>query len=240
MDIQHVNALITGGGRGLGRALAEHLAAAGARVVVVARSADELAATVQAIRAAAGTAHAIVADVGDKRAIHRIAGEAAELIGPIDLLINAASDLGPTPLRPLDDTECEDLERVLQVNLLGPFRLTKAVLGRMDLRRRGVVVNISSDAAVEAYPSWGAYGVSKAALDHLTRIWAAEVPNVRLLAVDPGDMNTRMHHDAVPDANPDDLADPADVAARIVEMIRDGRRAPSGVRLAAGRWEVAA
>jgi NAD(P)-dependent dehydrogenase (short-subunit alcohol dehydrogenase family) len=234
------NALITGGGRGLGRALGRALAARGAAVVLVARTPAELEQAVAEIRRAGGQAHGIVADVGDKEAVYRIAGEAAALVGAIDLLVHNASDLGPTPLRVLLDTECEDLARVLDVNLIGPFRLTKAVAGPMLLAGRGTVLLISSDAAVEPYPGWGAYGVSKAALDHLGRIWAAELAGtgVRVIAVDPGEMDTRMHADAMPDADRSVLAAPDAVAERIVSMIETPERAPSGARLVAGRWEM--
>ena len=240
MQLRGSTALVTGGGRGLGRALAGALARAGARVVVVARRKGDLDAVVDEIRAAGGSAFAIAADLGDKDAIYPIAGEAAALVGPIDILINDASTLGPTPLPLLLDTECEDLERVLAVNVVGPFRLTKVVAGAMALRGRGVVVNVSSDAAVAAYPRWGAYGVSKAALDHLTRIWSAELEGtgVRFLAVDPGEMDTDMHADAIPDADRAALAAPAVVAARIVEMLQDEARAPSGARLEASGWQV--
>src|SRR4029077_18551738 len=118
------------------------------------------------IKESGGEAHALAEDVGDKGAIHRIAGAASALVGPIDLLVHNASTLGPVPLRLLLDTDCEDLERALAVNLVGPFRLTKAIAGGMALRGRGVVVHVSSDAATSAYPRWGAYGVSKAALLH--------------------------------------------------------------------------
>ncbi len=221
MLLQNSSSLITGASRGLGRALAESLARAGSRVVMVARERGPLDDAVATIRAAGGTAHGIAADIGDKQAIHRIAGEAAALAGPIDLLVNNASTLGPTPLRLLLDTECEDLERVLAVNLVGPFRLSKVIAGSMALRGAGVIVNISSDAAVEPYPEWGAYGVSKAALAQLSRIWAAELEGsgVRILSIDPGEMNTRMHADAIPDADPSTLADPRDVAARILGAI---------------------
>ena len=124
---------------------------------------------------------------------------------------------------------------MLAVNLVGPFRLTKVIAGSMALRGRGTIVNISSDAAVEGYPRWGAYAVSKAALDQLTRVWAAELADsgVRLFSVDPGEMNTRMHADAIPDADPATLADPADVAARIVKLIANPLAAPTGARRAA-------
>ncbi len=234
MNLRDTTSLVTGASRGLGRALAEILAAAGSRVVMVAREQGPLEEAAAAIRAAGGIAHALVADVGDINAVHPIAAQAAALVGPIDILVNNASTLGPTPLRLLLDTECEDLSRVLEVNLIGPFRLTKVVAGSMALRGRGVVVNISSDASVEAYPSWGAYSISKAALDHLTRIWAVELAEagVRFLSIDPGEMNTRMHADAMPEADPSTLADPAAVAARIAALIAAPELA-SGARLQA-------
>jgi NAD(P)-dependent dehydrogenase (short-subunit alcohol dehydrogenase family) len=232
-------ALITGASRGLGRALARTLALDHRlQVVLVARGQLALDEAVAEIRAAGGVAHGIVADIADKHAIHRIAGEAAALVGDIDILIHAASTLGPTPLRLLLDSECEDFSAVLETNVVGPFRLTKALLGSMVVRDSGVIVDVSSDAAVEAYPSWGLYGVSKAALDHLTRIWAAELEgtNVRMLAVDPGEMDTQMHADAIPDADPATLARPETVARIIVAMIGDPTRARSGMRLSAGSW----
>jgi NAD(P)-dependent dehydrogenase (short-subunit alcohol dehydrogenase family) len=233
--------LITGASRGLGAALARELGKRGARLALVAREEAPLEAVAREIREAGGEAHAIPADVGDKRAVYAIAGAAAALVGPIDVLVHNASTLGPTPLRLLLDTECEDLERVLAVNLVGPFRLTKALAGAMALRRRGLVVHVSSDAAVSAYPKWGAYGVSKAALDHLSRSWAAELEGtgVRVLSVDPGEMDTRMHAEAVPDADPRTLADPATIARRLADMIARAESIASGARLEASSWEVA-
>jgi NAD(P)-dependent dehydrogenase (short-subunit alcohol dehydrogenase family) len=214
-------ALVTGGSRGLGRALGLALARSGARVALVARDPAPLAEAVAAIRATGGEAHAISADVGDRDATHAIAGQAAALLGPIDVLVNNASTLGPVPLRLLLDTDCEDLERALAVNLVGPFRLTKAIAGAMVLRGTGTIVNITSDAATEAYERWGAYGASKAALQQLGRIWAAELAGtgVRIVNVDPGEMDTRMHADAMPDADRSTLADPAAVAEGIVAML---------------------
>jgi NAD(P)-dependent dehydrogenase (short-subunit alcohol dehydrogenase family) len=232
-------ALVTGASRGLGAALARELARRGARVVLVAREPAPLEEVARSIREAGGEAYALPADVGDKHAVHALAGAAAALVGPIDVLVHNASTLGPTPLRLLLDTECEDLERVLSVNLIGPFRLTKVIAGAMALRRRGLIVHVSSDAAVSAYPGWGAYGVSKAALDHLGRSWAAELEGtgVRVVSVDPGEMSTRMHADAVPDADPATLADPVIVAARVADMIAHAARTPSGARVEAARWE---
>jgi NAD(P)-dependent dehydrogenase (short-subunit alcohol dehydrogenase family) len=242
MNIQGQGALITGASRGLGRALAEALAAKGARVALVAREAGPLGDVVATIRAQGGTAHAIVGDVADKHAIHRIAGQAQGLVGEIGIAIHNASTLGPTPLRLLLDTDCEDLAAVLATNLVGPFRLTKVLAGQMALRGSGTIVHVSSDAAVSAYPRWGAYGVSKAAQDHLSRILAAELEGtgVRVLAVDPGEMDTEMHKAAMPEADPATLARPAEVAARIVAMIRDADRAPGGARLEAASWETRA
>jgi NAD(P)-dependent dehydrogenase (short-subunit alcohol dehydrogenase family) len=236
MDIRDTAVLITGGSLGLGRALGGALAARGARVVLVARHAPALDAAVAAIRARGGEAFGIVADVADKDATYAVAGQAAALVGPIDILINNASTLGAVPLRLLLDTDCEDLERTLAVNVVGAFRLTKALAGSMVLRGRGVIVNVSSDAAIEPYERWGAYGASKAALDQLGRIWAAELADtgVRLFTVDPGEMNTQMHADAIPDADPATLTDPAEVAERVVELIADEGQARAGARVAVG------
>jgi NAD(P)-dependent dehydrogenase (short-subunit alcohol dehydrogenase family) len=225
LDSTHVplrTAIVTGASRGLGLGIAHSLAVDhGLRVAMVARDGAALEAAVRHVRAAGGDAEAILADVADKLAIHRIFGIAAATLGDIDVLVNNASTLGPTPLRPLLDSECEDLGAVLETNLLAPFRLSKVALGSMVLRDRGVVVNISSDAAVEAYPEWGSYGVSKAALLQLTRIWAAELAgtNVRMLSVDPGEMDTQMHADALPNADRSTLADPNVVGRRIASMI---------------------
>jgi len=228
------NVLVTGGSRGLGRALALAAARAGARVVLVAREREPLARVADDIRAAGGEAHVIVADVGERDAVAAIAGQAAAAVGAIDVLVNNASTLGPVPLRLLLDTDCEDVERALAVNLVGPFRLTKAVAGPMVLRGRGTIVNITSDAATEAYERWGAYGASKAALDQLMRIWAAELDGtgVRFLGVDPGEMDTAMHAAAIPDADRSALARPETVARAIAEMIDDDA-IPNGARLAA-------
>jgi len=239
MDIHGQGALVTGASRGLGRALAEQLAARGARVALVARELAPLREVVAAIRARGGDAHAIAGDLAAKEAIHRIAGQAQGTAGEIGIVIHNASTLGPTPLRLVLDTECEDLAAVLETNLIGPFRLTKILAGAMAIRGAGTIVHISSDAAVEPYPRWGAYGASKAAQDHLSRILAAELDGtgVRVLAVDPGEMDTAMHAAAIPEADRAALQRPAAVAARIIEMIEDAARAPSGSRLIAPRWE---
>ena len=235
MEIRNAGALVTGASRGLGEALARELASAGARVVLVARHREALDEVVGSIRAGGGEAHAVVDDVADKHAVHRIAGVAAALVGNIDLVVHNASTLGPVPLRPLLDTDCEALEEALAVNVVGPFRLTKIFAGAMLARGRGLVVNVTSDASVAAYPTWGAYGVSKAALDHLGRVWGAELEGtgVRVVSVDPGEMDTQMHTDAVPDADRASLAKPALVARRIVRLIHRVEALANGARVEA-------
>jgi NAD(P)-dependent dehydrogenase (short-subunit alcohol dehydrogenase family) len=233
MKIKGTAALITGASRGLGRALAAALAKSGARVVLVARNEQEVESAAGAIRAAGGEAHAIAADVGRPEDAAAIGGRAAALVGPIDILVHNASDLGPVPLELVLDTSREDFERAFRVNVFGPFALSRAIAGGMVLRGRGLVLHLSSDAAVNAYPRWGAYGASKAALDHLSRIFAEELARtgVRVLSIDPGEMDTRMHRDAIPEADPTTLARPEVVAEKIALLIED-ERALTGARIA--------
>lgn len=234
MELRGTGVLITGASRGLGTALARALARAGARLALVARGEGPLDAVAAAIRADDGEAHAIAGDVGAKDDVYAIAGAAAAMLGDVDVVIHNASTLGPVPLRLLLDTDCEDLERTLAVNLVGPFRLTKALVGPMLLRGRGLVAQISSDAAVSAYPRWGAYGVAKAAHDHLARVWAAELEGtgVRFLSIDPGEMDTDMHAAAMPEADRTTLARPEDVARAIVALLAD-TAIPNGARIEA-------
>src|SRR5262249_5202680 len=241
MKIEGAGTLITGGSRGLGAALGRELARRGARVVLVARGEEEVEAVAAEIRAAGGVAHALAADVRDKDAVYAIAGAAAALAGPIDLLVHNASRLGPPLLRPLLDTNCEELESVIAVNLVGPFRLTKAIAGSMALRGAGLVLQVTSDAGVVPYERWGAYGVSKAALDQLGRIWAEEMRDtgVRFLTIDPGEMDTAMHAAAMPDADRSTLAQPADVAERIAGLVASAETIASGSRIEASAWRKA-
>jgi NAD(P)-dependent dehydrogenase (short-subunit alcohol dehydrogenase family) len=212
---------VTGGTSGLGLALVEILHQRGAHVAFVARTRDRVE---QVARAHPGT-HGIVGDVASKDEVYPIALQVLGELGGLDVLINNASDLGPVPLALLGDTACEDLERALATNVVGAFRLTKAVLGALAASARegrgAVVLNISSDAAVAAYPTWGAYGASKAALAHLTRIWDAELApeGVRFLSIDPGDMDTPMHALAVPDADRSTLKRPEAAARELLDAI---------------------
>jgi NAD(P)-dependent dehydrogenase (short-subunit alcohol dehydrogenase family) len=214
---------ITGGTSGLGLALLHQFAAAGASVAFVARDAARVA---QVARSLPGT-HGFAGDVARKDDIYPLATAIAGSLGGLDVLVNNASSLGPVPLTLLADTDCEDLERALATNLLGPFRLTKALLGALAasarIGRGAVVLNISSDAALTPYPGWGAYGASKAALHHLSRIWNEElaVQGIRLLSLDPGDMDTPLHALAVPDADPSTLRAPADSARELISAIAE-------------------
>ncbi|MBI5278757.1 MAG: SDR family oxidoreductase [Burkholderiales bacterium] len=219
--LKDIRAVVTGGTSGLGLALVEQLHAAGAQVAFIARNALKVHALAQRLP---GT-HGIVGDVSRKDAIHPLALQVTSLLGGVDLLVNNASSLGPVPLVPLADTECEDFEAALAANLLGPFRLTKALLGALAASarqgRHPRVVNISSDAAVSAYAGWGAYGASKAALAHLSRIWDEELceHGIRVVAHDPGDMDTPMHAQALPDGDRSTLKQPAQSAAELLEAL---------------------
>ena len=220
---------VTGGTSGLGRALVDAFAARGDAVAFVARD----AARVRAVAAAVPGSHGIVGDVADKDSVHAIALQIGGALGGLDVLVHNASTLGPVPLALLADTECEDFEQALATNVLGPFRLTKALLGLLassarESRDRGVVVHVTSDAAVTPYAGWGAYGASKAAFAHLGRIWHEELAphGVAVIDVDPGDMDTPMHAAAIPDADPATLKRPRDAARELVERIDRERAAP--------------
>lgn len=214
---------ITGGTSGLGLALVRELSSRGARVAFVARTRE----AVERVARQNPGAHGIVGDVSAKNDIYPMAMQITGELGGLDVLINNASDLGPTPLRLLSDTECEDLEKVFATNVFGPFRLTKALMGALAASARegrgAVVLNVSSDAAINPYPNWGVYGSSKAALHHLSRIWNEEheAEGVRFLSLDPGDMDTPMHAAAIPDADPATLKSPAQSASEFLDAIAE-------------------
>jgi NAD(P)-dependent dehydrogenase (short-subunit alcohol dehydrogenase family) len=219
-DLKQLRVAVTDGTSGLGLALVRRLVARGARVAFVARTPG----AVQSVAEETG-ASGIVGDVGRKDDIYPIALQVTGNLGGLDALVNNASSLGPTPLAPLADTECKDLEQALAVNVTGPFRLTKALFGALAASARdgrgAVVINISSDAAVNAYSGWGAYSASKAALRSLTAIWAeeAKAEGVAFLSLDPADMDTPLHALAIPDADPATLKRPEDAAAEIVDAL---------------------
>ena len=227
---------VTGGTSGLGLALVETLHDRGAAVAFVARHDDRVR---EVARRHVGT-HGITGDVSEKDATYPIAMQITAALGGLDVLINNASSLGPVPLELLADTDCEDLEAALATNVVGPFRLTKALLGALGASARAgrpaLVVNITSDAAVTPYAGWGAYGASKAALLHMSKIWDQELEahGVRVKAIDPGDMDTPLHALAVPDADPADLKRPAESAREIVELIEGFAQSPAATGATSG------
>ena len=212
---------ITGGTAGLGLALVREFRSRGAEIAFVARGKERLQ---RVARELPGT-HGIVGDLARKEDIYPIALQVSGSLGGVDVLVNNASSLGPVPLALLADTECEQLELALATNLIGPFRLSRALLGALSASARqgrgAVILNIISDAAINPYPQWGAYGASKAALLHLSRIWDAELASegVRVLALDPGDMDTELHAIALPDADPASLKRPQTAARELADAI---------------------
>jgi len=213
-------AIITGASRGLGRALADALAERRWRLVIDARTEAELEAA-RAELAGQTEVLAIAGDVAD--AWHR--GRLLWLAGErIDLLVNNASTLGAAPLPALADYPLAELERAWLVNAVAPLALAQLALPRMPAGAR--IVNVTSDAAVEAYPGWGGYGATKAALDQITNVLAAERPDLRVYAVDPGDMNTRMHQAAFPGEDISDRPPPGDSVPGLLALVEGD--VPSG------------
>jgi NAD(P)-dependent dehydrogenase (short-subunit alcohol dehydrogenase family) len=215
-------ALITGGSAGLGLALLEALSAQGWTVITDGRDADRLAGV-----QAPGVVR-VVGDIADPA--HRAALVAeVDRLGRLDLLVHNVSTLGPLPLRPLRELTGDDLVATWAVNAVAPHQLTRALLPRLRASN-GVLISLSSDAAVEHYPTWGAYGAGKAALDHLTATWAAE-EGLLAYAVDPGDLRTALHQAAFPGEDISDRPLPATVEPAFLEILRR--------RPAAGRYRAA-
>jgi len=205
-------AVITGASRGLGAALAHALEGRGWDLVVDGRDAEAL------LAATRGTAaHALPGDVTDPAHRQRLA-DAAAALGGADLLVNNASTLGASPLPAVRDLTDQTLLDTLVTNVVAPHALTRLLLPQL-LAHRGTVLNITSDAAVEAYPGWAGYGCAKAALDHLTRILGAEQPDLRVYAVDPGDMRTQMHQDAFPGEDISDRPEPATAVPHLLALL---------------------
>ena len=221
---QKPTALITGASKGLGLALASTLAARGWRLVVDARNPGAALAQLPDTTVLPG-------DVTDPE--HRGALMAAvDTLGRLDLLVNNASDLGPSPLPALADYPLEALRRVYETDVFAPLALIQACAPRLRMTG-GIVVNISSDAAVEAYQHWGGYGSAKAALDHLSAVLAAEEPDLRVYAVDPGDMRTDLHQAAFPGEDISDRPEPSSVVPALLGLL-DAR--PSSGRYRTADW----
>src|SRR5258708_9603220 len=226
-------ALITGASRGLGRAMALAFAREGADLVLCARGEDELKQVAAEARERGSNVLTVVADLALTRDVERLVVLALERFDRVDIVVNNASQLGPTPLPYRIDYPPHVFSDVMKVNVMAPFHLIWSLLGGMIQRRDGVIINVSSDVAVNGYPGWGAYSVSKAALDGLTRTWATELEDtgVKIYAVDPTDINTDMHRAAVPEDDPASLADPANIAEAFVAL------ATGAIDTALGRLE---
>jgi NAD(P)-dependent dehydrogenase (short-subunit alcohol dehydrogenase family) len=210
-------AIVTGGSRGLGLALGRALVERGWRLVVDARGAEALEhewSGTPAVTTVSGN----LADVAHRRALVTAAG------GPIDLLVNNASVLGPSPQPALADYPLEELRRIYEINVVAPLALVQAALPYLAPGAR--IVNVTSDAAVEPYEGWGGYGSSKAALEQLTAILGAEHPDLRVYAVDPGDMRTQMHQEAFPGEDISDRPPPKESVPGVLELVEGNL--PSG------------
>ncbi len=219
-------AIITGASRGFGLAVARLLAQDQWSLVVDARNGEALESAVANLRGAETGAEiiAVPGDVADPAHRRRLLTRAEELGGP-DLLINSASELGPSPQPALADYPLDILAEVYRINVLAPLALTQAALPQLRASG-GTVVNVTSDAALEAYEGWGGYGSSKAALDQITAILAAEEPQLHVYAFDPGDMRTQMHQLAFPGEDISDRPLPESVAPALIRLVHDA--APSG------------
>ena len=222
-------AVVTGASRGLGRALAEELAASGWRLVVDARSAGPLGELARRLEAGGAVVRAVAGDVTDPTHRRRLVEEAAAL-GSLDLLVHNAGALGPSPLPRLEALSPEALTTLAVTNVAAPLALVQEALPLLRARR-GTVVAVTSDAAIEGYEGWGAYGATKAALEQLHRVLAAEEPDLRVVVFDPGDMRTRMHQEAFPGEDISDRPEPSVAAAalrRLVESDAPGGRYRAG------------
>jgi NAD(P)-dependent dehydrogenase (short-subunit alcohol dehydrogenase family) len=218
--------LITGASRGLGLEIARRFAQRRMPLVITARGAAALERAADELRALTEVV-ALAGDVGESDQAERLVRAALARFGRIDVLINNASAIGPSPMPPLEAYPLEALAQVFRVNVLAPLRLAQLVLPGMRERGAGVIVNVTSDAGVQAYPGWGGYGASKAALEHVSRTLAAELEGsgVRVYIVDPGDMNTQMHREAEPGVDLSHLPGPELSAPAFLHLIERERAA---------------
>jgi len=223
-------AVITGGSRGLGKALASALLDRGWSVVIDGREGAALERAEGELALSSGTLVALAGDVTEAAHRSELLG-AAERLGGLDLLVNNASTLGATPLPGLARYPLDELRHAYEVNVVAPLALVQEALPLLRRSADPRIVNVSSDAAVEPYEGWGGYGSSKAALDQLSAVLAAEEPSIRVWALDPGDMRTQMHQDAFPGEDISDRPVPEAVAPLVVALIEGPE--PSGRKRAA-------
>jgi NAD(P)-dependent dehydrogenase (short-subunit alcohol dehydrogenase family) len=232
------NILITGASQGLGREMALRFAREGAAgLSLVARHVDQLNKVCNLVRKVAPKIDILVieADVSKPRDIERIvASTLAQFKGRLDVLVNNASTIGPSPMPNLLDYPVENFRNVLDTNLIGPFLLIKSALPAM-IEGGGSIINVTSDAGQVGYPGWGAYGISKFGLEGMSQTWASELEetDVRVNWVDPGSMNTAMHRAAEPAEDPSEWADPAEVTDVFVFLASDASKGVTGKRFQA-------
>jgi NAD(P)-dependent dehydrogenase (short-subunit alcohol dehydrogenase family) len=220
MKLHDSVALITGASKGLGLEIARLYAGRGARLVIAARHRETLDGAAAELRRETEVVNAAI-DVSEDA--ERLVEAGLERFGRIDVLVNNASELGPSPMPTLDSLSWQDMERILRVNVTAPLHLVQLVLPQMRVRRSGVIINVTSDAGVEAYAGWGGYGASKAALEHLSRVLAEELSGsgIRVYVVDPGDMNTEMHRYAEPGVDLSGLPGPQVSSPAFVRLVEE-------------------
>ncbi|MBI3974160.1 MAG: SDR family oxidoreductase [Chloroflexi bacterium] len=213
-------ALITGASRGLGLEIARLFARRKMPLVLTARGAEALQAAVDELRELTDVI-GLPGDVSDGAHAERVVRLGRERFGRIDVLVNNASSIGPSPMPALEAYPLDALAEVFRINVVAPLHLTQLVVPSMRARGGGMIVNVTSDAAVQAYPTWGGYGASKAALEHLSRVLAAELEGsgIRIYVVDPGDMNTQMHREAEPGVDLSHLPGPKIAAPAFVHLL---------------------
>ncbi|MDM5330872.1 SDR family oxidoreductase [Neobacillus sp. CF12] len=226
--------MITGASRGLGRALALAFAKEGARLAICSRTSNELLKVKEDAEALGGEVLAVTADISLTRDVERFVAMTEEAFGQIDVLINNASILGPSPMPLLLDYPEEDFAEVLRVNSISPFLVARRVIPGMLQRNHGSIINVTSEAGNVGYAGWGAYGISKFAVEGLTETWADELSetNLRVNMVDPGEMDTDMHRLAVPDCDYS-LVKPEDVVNVFLYLASDKSAGITGQRFEA-------
>jgi NAD(P)-dependent dehydrogenase (short-subunit alcohol dehydrogenase family) len=242
MRLQDTVVLITGSSKGLGRALAHAYADAGARVVINARGADALESTKREIETKGAQILAVVADATQPGEIARLVQAAQERFGRIDVLINNAGILGPSPRPNMLEFASADLAEIFRANVIGPVQVTQAALPQMLAQGSGVIINVTSDAGQTGFPGWGGYGAAKAALELITESWAAELEGtgVRVNAVNPGDLQTEMHQLAFPGEDISDRLDPFTVTDVFVWLASDAAKDITGQRFDAPAFKAEA